>query len=55
MTLNPIVLQVRFINWMQIDIVRFRSLGLVATRFRRLLKRQLREFLQQIRMRRHHQ
>ena len=49
---NQITLPLRFCRRPHIHVVRFRWPRFLATRFRRLIKRQLREFPQQIRMRR---
>jgi len=51
---HQIALQVRICRRPHINVVRFRWLGFLPTRFRRLIKRQLREFPQQSRMRRDH-
>jgi len=51
---HQIALQIRFCRWPDINVVRFCGPGFLPTRFRRLIKRQLREFPQQSRMRRHH-
>ena len=51
---HQIALQIRFCRWPHINAVRFRWPGFLPTHFRRLFKRQLREFPQQSRMRRRH-
>jgi len=51
---HQIALHIRFSRWPHINVVRFRRPGFLPAHFRRLIKRQLREFPQQIRMRRHH-
>ena len=51
---HQIALQIRFCRWPHINVVRFRWPGFLPTHFRRLIKRQFREFPQQSRIRRDH-
>ena len=51
---HQIALPIRFCRRPHIHVIRFRWPGFLPAHFRRLIKRQVREFPQQIRMRRHH-